>query len=122
MLSSHISHFEKSVANISSLVGWTDKGGREHGLISGHRVPGVGIGLDYSLVLYSIRAQLDHLHIQFDDRAPFSDHSLPCFSSVDGSAAHGTTRTHCPSPSTLIGAHQLKWVLNSTYRLRGSCY
>lgn len=56
MLASHISHFEKSVENIPSLVGWTDKGGREHGLISGHRVTGVGIGLAYSLVLYSIRS------------------------------------------------------------------
>lgn len=37
-------------------------------------------------------------------------------------AVHGTTRTHCPSPSTLIRTHQLKWVLNSTYRLRDSCY
>lgn len=26
------------------------------------------------------------------------------------------------SPSTLIGAHPLKWLLNETYRLRGSCY
>lgn len=32
---------------MTSLVGWTDKGGREHGRRSGHRVTGVGIGLDY---------------------------------------------------------------------------
>ncbi|GMN20734.1 hypothetical protein TIFTF001_050067 [Ficus carica] len=38
-----------------------------------------------------IRAQLDHLHIQFDDRAPFSDQDRACLSSVDGPAAHGTT-------------------------------
>ena len=83
MLASHTSHFELSVANIPCLVGWMEKGGREHRLISGHRVTGVGIGLDYSLVLDSIRSGRSCLHIQFFIEL-LSQTRAPCVSSVDG--------------------------------------